>query len=159
MMTAWEWFKGFYHGINDFSDKYLQDMLLLFLRLYWGYSFFMAGYGKLTHISDTAASFSSIGIPMPYLSALLTGCFESICGLLLFLGIFSRMAAVPLIVIMIIALLTAHHEATFNIFVDQSQFVKQSPVTYLIVSLVVLAFGPGKISLDYIIDRFRGLRK
>jgi len=53
-----------------------------------------------------AGRFERIGIPSPDILAPLVGGFEVICGALLFAGLFTRLAAVPIIVIMIVAVLS-----------------------------------------------------
>jgi len=50
--------------------------------------------------------FAGIGIPLPGFTGPLVGVFELVCGALLLIGLFSRYAAVPLIVIMIVAIIS-----------------------------------------------------
>jgi uncharacterized membrane protein YphA (DoxX/SURF4 family) len=69
--------------------------------------FFFEGIQKLIFPDILGAGrFAGIGIPWPGFTGPLVGWFELICGLLLLLGLFSRFAAVPLIVIMIVAILS-----------------------------------------------------
>ena len=68
--------------------------------------------------------------------------------MLLLLGLFARPVAVPLIFTMIIAYVTADNEALHAIFSDTDKFVTAAPFLYLLAALIVLAFGPGKLSLD-----------
>jgi len=53
-----------------------------------------------------AGRFAGIGIPWPEVMGPLVGWFELVCGLLLLMGLFTRLAAVPLMVIMIVAILS-----------------------------------------------------
>jgi len=53
-----------------------------------------------------AGRFAKIGIPWPEFTGPLVGWTELVCGLLLALGLFSRLAAIPLIIVMIIAILS-----------------------------------------------------
>jgi putative oxidoreductase len=53
-----------------------------------------------------AARFASIGIPHPALMGPLVGCFEIVCGALIIVGLFTRLAAIPLIVIMAVAIVS-----------------------------------------------------
>ena len=145
--------KLFYRGIMTFGE-YLQSTFLLIVRLFWGYNFFQAGWGKLQDVSRVTPFFEQLGIPFPELSVYLTGLTESICGLLLLFGLASRLAAIPLIIVMVVAYLTAHIDSVTNILSDPDNFIKQDPFTYLLASLLVFIFGPGKISLDYIIGRW-----
>lgn len=49
----------------------LQAVLLLLLRLWWGWSFFVTGKGKLLHLEQTAAFFGELGLPWPKLNAII----------------------------------------------------------------------------------------
>lgn len=53
-----------------------------------------------------AGRFEGIGIPWPAVTGPLVGWFELICGLLILIGLVGRMAAIPLVVIMIVAILS-----------------------------------------------------
>ena len=131
----------------------LQSPLLLLVRLYWGLSFVQTGWGKLSHLDKTAAYFESLHLPMPRLNALAAGSTECGCGLLLALGLFARPASVPLIGTMIVAYATAESEALHSIFSDPDKFVTAEPFLFLLAALTVLAFGPGKFSLDALLGR------
>src|SRR4051794_25392872 len=94
----------------------LQSPLLLVLRLYWGWSFFQTGLGKLQNLDRTTEFFQSLGLPMPGLNAVMAGTTECVGGLLLLIGLASRLAAIPLIVTMVVAYLTSELETVKNIF-------------------------------------------
>jgi putative oxidoreductase len=53
-----------------------------------------------------AGRFANIGIPFPQIMGPFVGVVETICGALIILGLFTRLAAVPLIIIMIVAILS-----------------------------------------------------
>ncbi len=76
-------------------------------------------------------------------------------GLLLLLGLASRLICIPLTINFIVAYLTADREAVVNFFKDQDAFTSAAPFLYLLVSLIVLAFGPGFFSIDEVIGRMR----
>lgn len=136
-----------YAGLISVGNS-LQSIFLFAIRLFWGGSFILSGYGKFTHIANTADFFSSLGIPFPILNAYLTGGIEFFGGLCLLLGLFSRLAAIPLAVVMTVALFTAHSEALFSALQDPDELVKQAPFNFLLASLIVFIFGPGTFSLD-----------
>lgn len=140
--------KRFYTGLISVGD-FLQSLFLLAIRLYWGYGFFQAGYHKLLDIPATTAFFSKLGIPFSEAVAYFVGGVESIGGILLIAGLFSRFAAIPLIIIMIVAYLTTAKEAVLQLFSNPELFVSKTPFFFLIASFLVFAFGPGKFSLDY----------
>ncbi|MDI1320344.1 MAG: DoxX family protein [bacterium] len=131
----------------------LQSPLLLVIRLYWGWSFAQTGWGKLMNLERTTAFFTELGLPMPKLNAIAAGSTECFGGLLLAVGLFARPASVPLIFTMIVAYATADKEAAQAIFSDPDKFLGAAPFLFLLASLVVLAFGPGKLSLDALLFR------
>lgn len=133
--------------LDTFAD-FLQSPLLLAIRLYWGWSFAQTGWGKLTHLDRTAGFFESLNIPLPKVNAVMAGGTECLGGVLLALGLFARPAAVPLIFTMLVAYWTADRDALNVIGSDPDKFVTAAPFLFLLAALIVLAFGPGKLSLD-----------
>lgn len=134
---------------------FFQAPLLLVIRLYWGYQFAIAGYGKFLDLEKVTSFFTSLGIPFPDINAICVAGVEFGCGLLLLIGLFSRLAAIPLIVVMSVAYLTTEQaalEALFFAF-DPSLFFQATPFLFSYASLVVFCFGPGKISCDYLIQK------
>src|SRR5580692_462138 len=130
----------------------LQSPLLLAVRLYWGWQFFGDGKGKLLNLNHTADYFGhDLHIPFPYFNALLASATECIGGLLLLVGLGSRLAAVPLMFTMIIAYLTAEIDTVKHIFSNPDKFVTADPFLYLLASVIILVFGPGVFSLDWLI--------
>lgn len=139
-----------YEKIIDLGG-FLQPILLLAMRLFWGYSFFQAGLGKINNMAPVIDFFGSLGIPFPAIMAPVAAWVEAVGGICLLVGFASRFVSIPLIVTMVVALFTAHSEATFGAFENAQRFVNQTPFNYLLTSLVVLCFGPGKISIDALI--------
>jgi putative oxidoreductase len=123
----------------------IADVVLVFARLTIGWSFFLAGKGKLANFERTVGFFESLGIPAPGFHAGFVGGVEMVGGLLLIVGLLTRVAAIPLASTMVVAYLTAHREEAF---VGLSEFVDESPYAYLLVALVLIAFGPGRLALD-----------
>lgn len=143
---------SFYQRIIS-SGNIFQHFLLLAMRLYWGYGFFYAGMGKFSDMDLTIQFFSNISIPFPFLSAYIAATIELVGGILLLVGLGSRLVAIPLAIVMIVALLTAHYPAVATIFDDPFNFIIQKPFSYLLATLVVYSFGPGAISLDAMLKK------
>jgi putative oxidoreductase len=133
-----------------------QSVFLLIIRLYWGWQFCSTGFGKLSHIGKIISFFSSLGIPFPELNAYLAGTTECVGGFLLLLGLGSRVVAIPLIFTMIVAYATADREAVQSIFTDPDKFTSADPFLFLLTAVVVLLFGPGKISVDALLKNVLG---
>ena len=126
----------------------LQSPFLLAVRLYWGWQFMQTGWGKLSDINKVVGFFTDLGIPAPALNAYFVSALEFGGGLLLIVGLGSRLIALPLVIDMIVAYITADREALFSVFSNPDKFTAAAPYTFLIASLIVLIFGPGKASVD-----------
>ena len=131
----------------------LQSPLLLVLRLWWGWSFMQTGWAKLSHHADFVGRFEEWGIPWASLNVWVAASAECFGGLCLLAGFASRLVSIPLSITMIVAYLTADHEALKSIFSDTDKFTSATPFLFLLTSLIVLAFGPGAFSVDRLLAR------
>lgn len=139
------------YGLLVRCANLLRSPLLLALRLYFFWQLFQTGQGKLTHLGKVTEYFASLGLPFPALNAFLAGSAETFGSLLLMVGLASRLAAIPVTVTMAVAYLAADFEAVTHIFSDPDKFVQDAAFPFLMAALIVLAFGPGKFSLDALI--------
>jgi putative oxidoreductase len=135
------------------AAELLQSPLLLAIRLYWGWQFFQTGKGKLMNPAKVAEFFQSLHIPFPTFNVYLAGGTECFGGLLLLLGLGSRVIAMPLIFVTIIAYLTAEIDTVKNIFSNPDKFVSADPFLFMLAATIVLAFGPGVFSIDWLIEK------
>jgi putative oxidoreductase len=143
----------------DTVASYLQSPLLLVIRLYWGCQFALGGWGKFHRLDAVAEWFASdLHIPFPKLNAILASSTEFAGGILLALGLFARPAAVPLIFTMLVAYWTADREAVMALTSDPDKFVTATPFLFLLASLLVLAFGPGRLSVDALLGKGGGTK-
>lgn len=133
----------------------LQSVFLLLIRIIWGWGFFQTGKGKFLNFERTTEFFSSLGIPMPELNVVMAAGTEMVGGLLLLIGLGGRIVPVPLIFTMCIAYLTAHPAELGAIFSDSDKFFGAPPFLFLMAALIVLLFGPGKLSADYFFSKKR----
>jgi putative oxidoreductase len=125
----------------------LQSPFLLLIRVYWGWLFLQSGIGKFGHIDKVVSFFTDLGIPAPTLNAYFNASLETVGGILLILGLASRLISVPLLINMIVAYITADREAFTSFSAD--------PFPFLLVSLLILIFGPGKFSVDTLVLAYR----
>jgi putative oxidoreductase len=117
----------------------LQSPFLLLVRVYWGWQLSQNGWAKLHNLSHVTATFVSS--------------FEFVCGILLALGLLSRIAALGLVIDMFTAYWTADHVALLSFVSDPDKFQNAASFIYLFVGLLILIFGAGKISLDHLLNR------
>jgi putative oxidoreductase len=130
-----------------------QSPFLLFVRLYWGYQLIQSGWGKLHHLDKVTEFFTSLNLPVPAQTAVAISCLEFFGGIFLAIGLLSRLTALALTINLIVAYITADREALFSIFSDPDKFYAAAPYTFLVASVIVLLFGPGKFAVDYLLDR------
>jgi len=135
----------------------LKSPFLFVFRAYWGWEFFRSGRNKLDNIEGIVDYFATLGIPAPAFNAHFVSWLECVGGILLILGLFSRPIAAVLTANMTVAYVTGDRERVLHIFSAPDKFIAADPYPYLLVSLIVLAFGPRWFALDTLLSRL--LRK
>jgi|SRR5271168_87933 len=136
------------------AASYLQSPLLLAVRLDWGWQFVQTGWGKMHNMAKIVDFFASLNIPFPSASAHFVAGLEFFGGILLILGLGTRLVGLLLASSMFVAYWTADHEALTTFFsLDQGKFYAADPYTFLFASIMVLIFGAGLFSLDTIIKK------
>lgn len=139
--------------------SHLQSPVLLVIRIAWGFELFLSGRSHLSNVPAMAERFQQWGVPFPHANVYISAGTEMIGGLLLLLGIGSRLIAIPLFFNFVVAYLTASRETVVHLFtkpftVDTwDNFFSDTAWPFLVAVLVILAFGPGKISIDYLLQR------
>ena len=142
------------HSLFVHSANSQQSAFLLFVRLYWGWQFAVDGWGKLHNLPKVIEHFGSLVLPVPGPTAVFVSILELVGGVLLALGLGSRLIALLLTANMTVAYITGDREALLSIFSNPDKFSAAAPFTYLMASLIVLIFGPGRYALDYLVERF-----
>ena len=119
------------------------DHAALLLRLIFGGLFVYHGYTKLVSFNEYLPMFPDlIGIGSK-LSFILVIFAEFFCGILVILGLFTRLAVIPIFITMIVAFFLAHGKDPFD--------VKELPFLFMLLSIVVFVLGSGKFSIDGLI--------
>lgn len=131
----------------------LDSAFLLIVRLYWGVQMAQTGWGKLHSLERITNFFTTLGIPAPGVNAVFIATLEFVGGILFALGLGSRLIALLFLGDMIVAYYAADREALLSFFSDPDKFAAATPFVFLVASLIVLIFGPGKYSLDAILTR------
>ena len=110
------------------------------LRITVGALMLNHGYNKLVHFADMQPKFMNFLGLGNTVSLSMVIFAEFFCSVFLILGLFTRLACIPLIIAMGVALWKAHH---FEVFGDG-----EIPALYLGAYITLLLVGPGKASLD-----------
>ena len=128
----------------------------LLTRLVIGQAFFFTGRGKLQNFDGTVQFFASLGIPFPALNAAFVSRLEYYGGILLILGLATRLVALGLGSTMVVALLTADRQVFLDALrgVGEDVLADITPFAYLLFLLWLILFGPGPVSLDRLVARW-----
>ena len=118
----------------------------LLVRLFLGYFFFETGWSKVGNLDAMAERFTGWGIPLPAFSAALSGYTELIGGAFLMLGLATRLAAVPLCINMVVAILVVNIRKVSGL----DEFVELSEPLYALCFVWLFFSGPGRVSLDHL---------
>jgi putative oxidoreductase len=146
---------GLYCHFKNGAAK-LQSPFLLLVRLYWGWLFAQTGWGKLHNLGHVHDFFASLGIPAPGFMAGAIASLEFFGGILLIVGLATRLTGFLLVCNMLTAYITADREALAAVFSSSpDKFYNADPFTFLFASAIVLVFGAGFFSLDYVFSRPR----
>ena len=151
-------FTSLYRLFSQVSRK-LQSPFLLAVRLYWGWQFAQSGWGKLHRLDGVTEFFASLNIPFPHANAILVSNLEFVGGILLILGLASRLTGLILSGNMLVAYITADRVALGSFFSDPGKFYAADPYTFLFASILVLIFGAGLFSADALIARLTSKRQ
>jgi putative oxidoreductase len=115
-----------------------------------GWIFVLSGWGKLHNLDQVIGYFGELGIPHPELQAPFASGTELVCGTLVLIGLFTRVASVPLIITMIVAIVTAKKDDVSSVG-DLFGLIEWSYIAMLV--WLGLA-GPGPLSLDALLVRW-----
>ena len=121
----------------------------LLLRLVFGYFWAETGWAKLVNHAGFAERFANWGIPFPDLSAYVSGATDLVGGVLLMLGLATRLTTLPMIFNMVIALALVVLPGVSTL----DDFVELNEVLYILVLFWLFMAGPGRVSLDHLIAR------
>ncbi|MFN0033081.1 MAG: DoxX family protein [Flavobacteriales bacterium] len=128
------------------SQSWNTDLAALLLRVvFGGLMLWLHGHGKLMKWDEYSVKFAEpFGMPS-YLSAALTIFAEFFCCILIVLGLFTRLSAVPIIICMAVA--------AFNIHWADSMHDKEASLTYMGAFIAIFILGGGKYSVDYLLSK------
>jgi putative oxidoreductase len=125
------------------------DSKIIFIRLISGLIFISEGIQKFLIVTMFGpAFFREIGFGNPMFWVYFTGTFEILCGILILLGLLTRLASIPLLTIMIIAFITTKLPllTTKGFWTFSHEYGTEFSLTLLLI--VLLIYGGGKWSAD-----------
>lgn len=126
-----------------------QSSTTILIRLMVGCVFLSEGIQKfLFPLLRGAGRFESIGLPAPELLGNLVGLFEIVCGAMVLIGLLTRLAAVPLIIIMLTAISTTKLDILANEGLWSMLHSSRTDWSMLLGSIFLLLEGGGKWSFD-----------
>jgi putative oxidoreductase len=121
----------------------------LVARVTVGWLFVSTGWGKLHNLQKIIDYFTDLGIPYPQYQAPFAAANEFVCGLLVLIGLATRVASIPLIVVMLVAIRTAQWENVDSL----AALLGLVEWAYIAIFAWLAIAGPGLISLDALIGR------
>lgn len=121
----------------------------LFARLVVGWVFMWSGWAKLNNLPQMIQNFTEWGIPFPQVMTPFVSGVEFVGGLLLLLGLFTRLAATPLVIVMIVAIISAKLDQIDSL----ETLLGFEEVAYMALFGWLAVAGPGPVSLDWLLQR------
>ena len=125
------------------------DNKIIFIRLIVGLIFISEGIQKYLFLESLGPGrFMQIGFSHPYFWAYFTGAFEIFCGTLILLGLLTRLASIPLLIIMIIAFITTKLPIMYykGFWTFLHEYRTDFSLTLLLILLII--YGAGSRSFD-----------
>ncbi|HUE83226.1 MAG TPA: DoxX family protein [Pyrinomonadaceae bacterium] len=145
---------------------------VILIRLMVGSVFLVEGIQKFLFPGEVGAGrFARIGIPNPEMMGPFVGAVETVCGTLVLMGLFTRLAVVPLIIIMLVAIVATKvpiliGEGFWGFSLRKVPYYgfwgmaheARTDWSMLLGSTFLFVVGGGSLSLDAILSKRRGTR-
>jgi putative oxidoreductase len=124
----------------------------LLMRLVVGYTFMLAGWAKLNSLPDMIQNFTDWGIPFPHILTPFVSGVECFGGAMLILGLFTRIPAAMLAVVMVVAVKAAKWGDVDSL----ETLLGFEEATYFAAFMWLAIAGPGAASLDRLLVNMTG---
>jgi putative oxidoreductase len=124
----------------------------LLMRLIVGYVFMLTGWGKLNNLPQMIQNFTEWGIPFPQILTPFVSAVECFGGAMLMLGLFTRIPAAMLAVVMIVAVKSAKWDSIDSL----ETLLGFEEATYFAAFIWLAIAGPGAASLDRLLVNAAG---
>lgn len=120
------------------------SLLILGLRVFFGVMFFTHALDKMENFEQLSLTFPNILGFGSYMSLMLIIFVEFCCSLFLIAGLMVRITVIPMMIAMAVAFFDVH---------DGMFPAGELSLIYLIMFIILYITGPGKFSIDFLIDR------
>ena len=127
----------------QYCRERLVSLLILAIRIFFGVLFFVHGLDKMMNFSVLSETYPSVFGLGSYMTLMLTIFSEFCCSLFLIAGLLERIMVLPMIAAMGVAFFDVH---------DAMMPEGELALIYMIVFLILFFTGPGRYSVDYLID-------
>ena len=123
------------------------SLLILLMRIFFGVLFFTHGLDKLMNFNELSYTYPDVLGLGSYMTLMVTIFCEFCCSLFLIAGLLVRIMTIPMIIAMGVAFFDVH---------DAMMPEGELALIYFIMFIILFFVGPGRYSVDYLIDnRFR----
>ena len=119
------------------------SFLILVLRVFFGVLFFMHGLDKLTNFNQLSETYPSVFGFGSYMTLMVSIFAEFACSMFLIAGLMVRITVIPMIAAMAVAFFDVH---------DGMMPEGELALIYLVLFIILYVTGPGRYSVDYLID-------
>ena len=119
------------------------SLLILVLRVVFGVLFFIHGLDKMLNFNTLVNDYPSVLGFGSYMTLMVSIFCEFCCSLFLMAGLLQRLLTIPMIVAMGVAFFDIH---------DAMMPEGELALIYFIVFIVLFLVGPGRYSVDFLID-------
>lgn len=120
------------------------SFLILILRIFFGVLFFMHGLDKMMNFNELSMNYPSVLGFGSYMTLMVSIFCEFCCSLFLIAGLMERIVLIPMIIYMGVAFFDVH---------DAMMPEGELALIYMVVFLILFLIGPGRFSIDFLIDR------
>ena len=132
----------------------VDDRSIILIRLMVGAVFLSEGLQKFLFAGELGAGrFAKIGLPIPDILGPFVGVMEILCGILILAGLATRLASVPIIAIMLVAIATTKGEVLQNEGFWPMMHGSRTDWAMLLGAIFLLIKGGGRWSLDQKLSR------
>src|SRR5262245_20298865 len=123
-------------------------------RLVLGVVFTSSGWGKLHNLDTVTQFFTQLHLPVPGFTAAFVGATELVCGALILIGLLARIAVIPLMITVVVAIITVKMEDLSGV----KDLLRTEELHYIVFFIWLAIAGAGALSLDEWLARRLGNR-